>query len=1306
MKPPARLIYIAYPADLFPSRRRANVNCTVTNTAGAGIRRFQRVLVATAIALAWLILRVGYCKGQLEAVLKMGNSWPGKERCPISLPNRSASATDPGTGTTATGQDSEQYAEALNARLQELSAWLRDNPIRTAEISALLATDFRSSRLRPRQERILGTGELQVFRAEFNSEHELDRETFPGEFAAFVHDYQKIIVAEFNIVDLAAEAGEDPIVRTTVDYDLVGNGRGAWRLERNGCWKIDWKRDNDGKWAAVSWVALDQTRSQAREPVFVDDSYSALGHNSSSILQLRQGVGYWQSVMDEALGIDVFGNNGIAAGDIDGDGLDDFYVCQPSGLPNRLYHNLGNGTFTDVTETAGVDVLDPSSMALFSDMDNDGDQDLTVITWKQPLLFVNDGSGKFTQRDNAFHFEELPRGTFTGASVADFDRDGYLDLYLCSYSYFLGESSYQLPTPYHDANNGPPNVLFRNDGKGHFAEVTRATGVDQNNRRFSFACAWTDYNHDGWPDLYVANDFGRNNLYRNNGRVGDRVTFTDVAAEAGVEDIGAGMSVAWSDYNNDGLIDLYVGNMGSPAGQRATQDAGFLATFPPDMLRLYRRHAEGNSLFRNRGDGTFEEVTSAVRAQKGRWAWSCDSLDFDSNGWDDLYITNGFVTNPSTKDLSSFFWRQVVLKSPLTASPNRSYEEGWRTINRLIRENGSLSGHERNIFLRNDGTGAFDDASGAVGLDIDQDGRAFAAADYDTDGDPDVLLKSRSGPQLQFYRNDFRTKNVSVSFRLVGRKSNRDAVGARVTVQTDSTCQTKTLQAGSGFLSQHSKELLFGLGKANQIRQVLIEWPSGLRQILHSIPIDHRIRVEEGNDNFQTEPFRPRNYNGSPSSETSQSLPSPSYTGTWLYEPFPAPDFSLNDVAGRKHRLSDYRGRSVLINFWARSCLTSVNQLKAFRENLDRANGVGAVLLAISLDNANDFKGVEKFVHEQGLNFTALIANQAVIENYNILNKYLFSKHEDLQIPTSFLVDGDGMVIKVYRGVAEMAQILSDLGQMRPGTEQRLSRALPFPGRYYVPPPGRDYFQFGIAFAEAGLIYPALDAFREAVRRSPSSAEAHYNLGTLNMRSNDLQSAQNAFEHALELKTNYPEAHNNLGMLLAKKGRLQEAIAHFESALALRPDYAVALNNLGHAHMQAGDTEKAEEILHKALKLQPDFPEVLNNLGILYGNRGDLERAKSHFEKVVKLRSNYPEAVNNLAMVYAAMGLRDEALRILKTDLERSPDFEPTYLNLGQIYLQAGQKEQCISILRDLLRRNPGQREAQRILRQVEAGIH
>ena len=176
--------------------------------------------------------------------------------------------------------------------------------------------------------------------------------------------------------------------------------------------------------------------------------------------------------------------------------------------------------------------------------------------------------------------------------------------------------------------------------------MTVPSGLDVNNRRFSLAASWCDYDDDGDQDLYVANDFGKNNLYRNEG--GGK--FRDVAAEAGVEDQGNGMSVAWEDYDNDGRFDLYVGNMWSSAGSRIVEQPGF-EKGGAELQAVYRRMARGNSLFRNLGGGRFEDVSLATRTFFGRWAWSCQFIDHDADGREDLFVANGFVTNENTDDL-------------------------------------------------------------------------------------------------------------------------------------------------------------------------------------------------------------------------------------------------------------------------------------------------------------------------------------------------------------------------------------------------------------------------------------------------------------------------------------------------------------------------------------------------------------------------------------------------------------------------------------------------------------------------------
>ena len=209
-----------------------------------------------------------------------------------------------------------------------------------------------------------------------------------------------------------------------------------------------------------------------------------------------------------------------------------------------MYRNRGDSSFEDITDEAGVAVLDDTAQSLFADVDNDGDQDLVVATSTGLLLFVNDGKGRFTFVADAFRLAQPFQGVLTSIAMADYDRDGFLDLYVCVYSYLFGagEDKAGTPAPYHDARNGPPSVLFRNDGRGGFVDVTADAGLDSGNDHYHFAAAWADYDGDGWPDLLVANDFGTKNLYRNLGRRNGTVTFEDVAASAGLLDHGAGMS--------------------------------------------------------------------------------------------------------------------------------------------------------------------------------------------------------------------------------------------------------------------------------------------------------------------------------------------------------------------------------------------------------------------------------------------------------------------------------------------------------------------------------------------------------------------------------------------------------------------------------------------------------------------------------------------------------------------------------------------------------------------------------------------
>ena len=428
----------------------------------------------------------------------------------------------------------------------------------------------------------------------------------------------------------------------TLAYFQASGRTAEGRLQQNATWRIRWSIPVPDSPPLLTSATVERhvevTTQMDGATFFADCTESVLGANASFRDQLLPSLDHWRARLDEKLDSWVWGHHGLAVGDVNGDGLDDLFLCQNGGIPNKLFVQNPDGTATDVSAAAGVDHLDISSSALILDLDNDGDQDLVVTVGESLLVLSNDGRGRFTP---VFSFN---RSAWSSLSAADFDGDGDLDLYACRYTHpaITGPA----PVPYHDANHGPANVFLRNDGGWVFTDITHESGLDSNNRRFSFAASWEDYDNDGDPDLYVANDFGRNNLYRN-----DDGHFVDVAAEAGVEDVAAGMGVSWADYNRDGLMDLYVSNMFSSAGNRVAYQRRFKADSDPTTVSLYRRHARGNSLFENTGDGTFRDVSVEAGVTMGRWAWGNAFLDFNNDGWQDIFVTNGFVTNDDTKDL-------------------------------------------------------------------------------------------------------------------------------------------------------------------------------------------------------------------------------------------------------------------------------------------------------------------------------------------------------------------------------------------------------------------------------------------------------------------------------------------------------------------------------------------------------------------------------------------------------------------------------------------------------------------------------
>ena len=691
----------------------------------------------------------------------------------------------------------------------------------------------------------------------------------------------------------------------------------------------------------------------------------------------------------------------------------------------------------------------------------------------------------------------------------------------------------------------------------------------------------------------------------------------------------------------------------------------------------------------------------------GRWGWCSDAWDVDHDGYPDLYVANGYISAPERtverNDLGSFFWRQVVAKSPEDATPSLAYEHGWNALNELIRSDYSWSGHERNVAFANNRDGTFSEVSGALGLDFPEDSRSFALADLDHDGRLELILKNRNAPQLRILHNGMKDIGDSIAFRLRGTKSNRDAIGASITVEAGKLTQTKYLQAGSGFLAQHSKEVFFGVGKPEGAIRATIRWPSGISHIFEDVPTNHRIEIEEGAATFAAKAFAPPNARYAHAGSPPVVEPLPSQVDTWLVQPLMAPAFSLPDLAGTMRELKSLRGSFVLLNFWSTTAPLSGDQLRLLQIHQPALAAGQLKILAVSIDEPGDLDKARSFASKGRFSFPVVFATEDVAGIYNIIYRYLFDRRRNLAIPTSFLLDKEGMIVKVYQGAIVPEGVLADVKAMPTTAAGRMQKAMPLGGVLYQGGFQRNDFTYGVALFQRGYLEQAAESFQQVIAAKPDDPEGYYNLGTLNLRRNDFKQARQYLERTLKLRANYPEAWNNLGMMAAQEGHADEAVQNFQQALLLRPTYAIALLNLGNVYRRQGALDKALDCLTRALEIEPDNPEVNYSLGMFYAQQNQLQSASSYLQKAIELRSDYSEAMNNLGVLFVREQDYAKAEEQFKTCIRMVPSFDQSYLNLARLYALRNDREKAKAVLQDLLRIQPQNQSAVQALEMLNA---
>jgi enediyne biosynthesis protein E4 len=503
---------------------------------------------------------------------------------------------------------------------------------------------------------------------------------------------------------------------------------------------------------------------------------------------------------------------GVCVADFDGDGWPDIYFVNARdrynrgiNLKNALYRNNRDGTFTDVTDSAGVPGTAFGLGCIWGDYDNDGHPDLFVTQFGKNVLYHNNGDGTFTDVTDKAGVAGLEIGQFhSGATFVDYDRDGKLDLYVNSYVTMdpemqrYCELSGVLSSCPPAAYKGSPNALYHNNGDGTFTNVTRKSKILEAETK-GLAVGAADFDNDGWPDIFVANDGVRSYLFRNL-RDG---TFEETAEVAGIAynkygQTLAAMCISLGDYDNDGFLDLYISDF----------------------------QGSSDHLWHNEGKGFFAEVSDVAgitTPTRNVLSFGGGFFDYDNDGWLDLFIANGHV------------YPEVEQVSPTT-----KYKQ-------------------HNTLFHNERNGKFTEATVAEGLSAvaARTGRGAAFLDYDNDGFVDVIVANNNdSPTLM--HNSGSGSNHFVNFKLIGTKSNRDAMGARIRVVAGGISQIREISGGGSYLSQSELRANFGLGRATKIDLVEISWPSGGKQTFKEVAAEKFWLVTEGEAQLASQKIQPK----------------------------------------------------------------------------------------------------------------------------------------------------------------------------------------------------------------------------------------------------------------------------------------------------------------------------------------------------------------------------------------------------------------------------------------------------------------